>query len=71
MKLKELLIEKYDKKHKCLTPGTIYKTKIHSDHISIRLNLPEKVKEISKEDSEDLEADIHYALEKVLAKYYF
>lgn len=71
MKLQELLTEKYDKKHKCLTPGTIYKTKIHSDHISIRLNFPDKIKDISANESEDLESDIHYALEKVIAKYYF
>jgi hypothetical protein len=70
MKLVELF-EKYDKKHKCLTPGTIYKTKIHSDHISIRLNLPDKIKEIKASQTEDLESDLHYAIEKVLAKYYF
>lgn len=72
MKLKEILLnEKYDKNHKCKTPGTIYKTKIHSDHISIRLNLPDNIKEIKASQTEDLEADIHYALEKVIAKYFF
>lgn len=70
MKITELF-EKYDKKHKCKTPGTIYKTKIHSDHISIRLNLPDTVAEIPANKTEDLEADLHYAIENVLAKYYF
>ena len=70
MKLIELF-EKYDKKHKCKTPGTIYKTKIHSDHILIRLNLPKNVKELAEDKTEDLESDLHYAIENVLAKYYF
>lgn len=71
MKIKELLIEKYNKKHKCLTPGTIYKIKIHSDNVSIKLDLPDNVNTLSKMDSEDLESDLHYAIEKVLAKYFF
>jgi hypothetical protein len=65
------IYELYDKNHKCQTPGTIYKIKIHGDHIDIRLNLPDNVKEVSEQQSEDLESDLHYAIEKVLAKYYF
>lgn len=70
MKIKELM-EKYDKNHKCLTPGTIYKIKIHSDNISIKLDLPKTVNELSESQSEDMESDLHYAIEKVLAKYLF
>lgn len=71
MKLKEILSEKYDKEHKCKTPGTIYKIKIHQDNVSIKLDLPKNIKEVSEKQSEDLESDLHYAIEKVLAKYYF
>jgi hypothetical protein len=71
MKYTELLTEKYDKKHKCLTPGTIYNIEIHSDNIKIDLSLPDNVNEISKKQSADLESDLHYAIEKVLASYFF
>jgi hypothetical protein len=70
MLLSELL-EGYDKNHKCQTPGTIYKTSFHDDHIKIRLNLPKSVKDVEIKDYDDLEADLHYAIEKVLKKYYF
>jgi hypothetical protein len=63
--------EGYEKHHKCLTPDTIYKISFHQDHIKIRLNLPETVQDVEIKDYDDLEADLHYAIEKVLAKYYF
>ena len=65
------ILEGYEKNHKCLTPGTIYKISFHDDHIKIRLNLPETAQDIEIKNYEDLEADLHYAVEKVLAKYYF
>ena len=71
MKLSELLSEKYDKDHTCLTPGTIYHIDIHSDKIEIKLDLPDDVNELDNEKSIDLESDLHYAIEKVLAKFYF
>lgn len=71
MIIKELLTEKYDKDHKCLTPGTIYKINLHDDHVSIRLNFPDDVKEVDESKMEDLESELHYAIEKVIAKYYF
>lgn len=71
MKLKEILEEGYKKDHKCKTPGAIYKTKVHSDRVSIKVDLPDDINQISSEESEDLEAELHYAIEKVLAKYYF
>jgi hypothetical protein len=70
MKLKELC-EGYDPKHKCQTPGTIYKTKFHGGRISIALELPKSVQHIDIVNYDDVEADIHYALEKVLKRYYF
>jgi len=73
MKLNELLNEKYDKEHTCLTPGTMYHIKINDEdkEIKIKLNLPDSVKELSEKDSVDIESSLHYAIEKVLAKYYF
>lgn len=65
------LIEGYKKDHECLTPGTIYKTSFHDDHITIRLDLPKKVQDVEIKNYDDLEADLHYAVEKVLKKYYF
>lgn len=68
--LKEIL-EGYDKKHKCLTPGTIYSTKFHNNNINIKLKLPKSTEDVVIDNYEDLEADLHYAVEKVLKKYYF
>lgn len=69
MKLKNLLEKaNYEKKHKCLTPGTVYSTEFHEDKIVITAKLPkDKDIEISKSKSEDLEVKLHYAIEKVLA----
>jgi len=68
MKLYDLF-EKYDKDHKCKTPGAIYKAKIHSDNISLKVELPIKL-DLNEKESIDLEADLHYAVEKVLAKFF-
>lgn len=70
MLIKEL-VEGYEKKHKCLTPDTIYKISFHDDHIKIKLDLPEKAQKVKIKDYDDVEADLHYAIEKVLSKYYF
>lgn len=66
MKIIEL-VEKavYDEKHKCLTPGAVYGTKFHDNKITISVTLPDDIK-ISKKQSEDLEVDLHYAVEKEL-----
>lgn len=58
---------KYDKEHKCLTPGAVYSTEFHGNNIVISVKLPKsKHITISKEQSEKLEVDLHYAVEKVL-----
>lgn len=49
----------------------IYKIEVHSDNVSIKLELPDTVNALNKKDSAELEADLHYAIEKVLANYYF
>jgi len=67
MRLSQLLAEKYDKNHKCLTPDAIYSTKIHDNKITVSIKLPKDI-EIPEDDTDDLESDLHYAIEKVLAK---
>jgi len=61
------LIEKkeYDKDHVCKTPGAVYSTKIHDDGLSIHVKLPKGIN-IPEDDGQELEVDLHYALEKVL-----
>jgi hypothetical protein len=68
--LKDLLLsEKYDKDHKCKTPGAIYSTEFHSNSITVKVKLPKSIN-IPDDESEDLESDLHYAIEKVLAKFF-
>jgi hypothetical protein len=56
MKILELLNKShYDKDHKCKTPDAIYSSDISS---------------LSKDESEELEAKLHYAFEEVLAPYF-
>lgn len=70
MKVFEIL-EGYDKDHKCKTPGAIYSTSIHGRKITTKVNLPSKIDfDLTEKESDDLEAEIHYALEKVLKKFF-
>jgi len=65
------LLEKsfYKPKHKCLTPDAVYSTTIKPSEVSITVKLPIEL-ELTKTDSEKLEADLHYAVEKVLAEFF-
>lgn len=66
-----LALEGYNKDHKCKTPGAIYESKIAPDRVSVNVKLPKNIKLfLSKKDATDLEADLHYAVEKVLAKFF-
>ena len=56
----------YEKKHTCLTPDAQYSTSIGGDTIKVSVKLPFDL-ELSKDKSEDLEARLHYAVEKELA----
>lgn len=63
--------EDYKKDHVCKTPGTIYKISFHKDSIEIKLNLPNgKLILASEQDAKNTEAELHYALEKVLSKFF-
>lgn len=59
----------YDKNHTCLTPGAVYSTTLHEKSIDISISLP---KDIDMPDdpvkAKELEVDLHYALEKILAR---
>lgn len=66
MKLKELF-EGNDAK--CKTLRSVYSTRLHDKHANITVSYGKKIK-MSKKEAEDLESDLHYAIEKVLAKFY-
>ena len=69
MKILELLKGHYDKDHKCKTPDAIYSSDISPDKVSMTVKLPIKLS-LSKDESEELEAKLHYAMEDVLAPYF-
>lgn len=56
----------YKKDHTCKTPDAVYSTKTGGDTVSISVKLPFNL-ELTKDKSEKLEADLHYAVERVLA----
>jgi hypothetical protein len=65
------LFEGYEKDHKCLTPNAMYSTKIKDDLVSITVKLPKGVEiDLTAKEIVDLEADLHYAIEKVLAPFF-
>lgn len=57
----------YKKQHECKTPGAVYSTNISGKTISTSVELP-FVPELTEDSSGKLEADLHYAIEGVLAK---
>jgi len=68
MKLSQLTEKSYYKKgHDCKTPGSIYSTKISGKTISVKVELPFETN-LTKDKSEKMEAELHYAIEKVLSK---
>lgn len=70
MKILQLLEKShYQKNHKCKTPDAIYSSDIGSDEISMSVKLPMKLS-LTKDESEELEAKLHYAIEKVLAPFF-
>lgn len=69
MKILEILTEGYKKTHKCKTPGAKYSTHIKSRSVEVKVKLPMKLT-LTNKQSLDLEADLHYALEQVLSKFF-
>lgn len=57
----------YDPNHKCQTPGAIYSSTISGDTVAMSVRLPFDVN-LSEDEALRLEAELHYAMESVLAK---
>lgn len=67
MKLSQLTEKShYEKNHSCKTPDAIYSTAISKDKVEVSVKLPFET-DLTKDESEKLEADLHYAVEKVLS----
>lgn len=59
----------YEKDHECKTPDALYTIEISGDTVSVSVQLPFEL-DVTKDDSEKLEADLHYAVEKLLAPFF-
>lgn len=70
MKIQELTeMKDYDPRHKCLTPGAVYTTHQANQTLTLKVELPKHIMlPESKEDAQELEVDLHYAIEKVLKR---
>jgi hypothetical protein len=67
MKLSQLTEKShYKKKYSCKTPDAIYSTHIGGNKVDISVKLPFET-DLTKDESEKLEADLHYAVEKILS----
>lgn len=68
MKLSQITEKSHYKKgHTCKTPDAVYSTHIGGKNVDISVKLPFETS-LTKDESEKLEADLHYAVEKVLSK---
>jgi len=67
MKILEIIGEGYKKDHKCKTPDSIYSSSISKRTVKMSVKTPMDI-ELSKKEANDLESDLHYAIEKVLAR---
>ena len=54
---------------KCLTPGSIFHIDIQPSSVSIKVDLPMKLR-LSKKEAEDLDNRMHDAMEEVLSQYF-
>lgn len=55
----------YDPDHVCKTPEAVYTTSINRREVSVSVKLPFELT-LTRDQSEKLEADLHYAIEKVI-----
>jgi len=53
----------------CLTPGAIYDMDIRPDVVGVKVQLPMSI-DITEEEAEELEEEMHDALEAILSKYF-
>jgi hypothetical protein len=72
MSLFRTALEGYDLKHVCKTPGAMYASKLHADEITISVKAPKGISFSTKnaKEAEDLEAELHYAIENVLSRFF-
>ena len=60
----------YKKDHVCKTPDAVFSTHIGGKNVDISVKLPFETN-LTKDECEKLEADLHYAVEKVLSAKFF
>jgi hypothetical protein len=53
----------------CLTPGAYYHARIKSHYVDVQVDFGKTI-DLTEGEAEVLEAELHDALAKVLAKYY-
>lgn len=58
--------EGYKKGHKCKTPDAVYSSNISKRKVRMTVKTPFDL-DLTDKQADDLEADLHYAIEKVLA----
>jgi hypothetical protein len=70
MLIKELMeMKDYDPDHKCLTPGAMFTTHQDGHMLTLKVKLPKHISlPDSEEDAQELEVDLHYAIEGVLKR---
>ena len=66
MRISEIINEGYKKGRKCKTPDAVYSSTITKRNVKMSVKTPFEL-ELTEKQADDLEADLHYAIEKVLA----
>jgi hypothetical protein len=70
MKFSQIVkVTDYDPEHECETPGAIYSSYLSKDTVKMSVKLPFDL-ELNKDDSTKLEAQLHYAVEKILSSFF-
>jgi hypothetical protein len=54
----------------CQTPGAVYRTRIEDNKITIQVDLGNDTLHLSEESATIIEANLHNAVELVLARFY-
>ena len=67
MRFGELFKEGYEPKHKCKTPDAQYSSNIGKRKVTMSVKTPMDI-DLTDEEADDLEAELHYAFEKLLAQ---
>lgn len=66
------IVEEYDSEHVCQTPDTMYNISVHPDELKISIKIPKSNQQSHSTDtSEEIESDLHYAIEPVVNKWYY